>query len=285
VFFESEADLGHVQSMLASLSGQLGDVRRHSYVAVFGHESDENPVRLAIGAARSLVSAQLAARALVDLETVAVQVRPDGTRRHVSAAFSRRDRFPRGSDPSGVLMTAAAAALVAELSLEAVPVRAGLVHLGRRPRERVITQVEAPVELLLGRDQPLQQLVGSALASIEHRRPGIATVIGEAGHGKSQLLRVLVEQLRRRTGSAQLVALAAREPLAGEVDQMLGSVLRQFLDLPAERPDDAGRSLLLERLGAGTGEPLWAPAALALGWLSHDAPEIQALAVAPGTLR
>ncbi len=284
VFFESEADPGHVQSMIDSLSGQLGDVRRRSYVAVFGHESDENPVALAVRAARGLVSAGLATRVLVDIDRVAVQVRPDGTRRHVSGAFLRLERFPSTSDPSGVLITVAAAE-VAELSLEMVPVRAGIVGLGPRSRLPEVMPVESPVGLLIGRDQPLRDLVESALASIERGRPAIATVIGEAGHGKSQLLRALVEQLRRRAGFAQLVVLNAREPLAGEVDQTLGAVLRRFLHLPEQRPDDAGRGLIVDRLGPSAGEELWAPAALALGWLSHDAPEVRALAVAPGTLR
>ena len=95
----------------------------------------------------------------------------------------------------------------------------------------------------------------------------------------------LVEQLRPRAGAAQLVALVAREPLAGDVDQVLGAVLRRFLDLPEQPPADAGRSLIALRLGPGAGEQLWAAVALALAWLPHDAPEITALAVAPGRLR
>jgi eukaryotic-like serine/threonine-protein kinase len=213
---------------------------------------------------------------------VTVQVRPDGTQLHVSAAFLKADRFPSRSDPEGVLVTAAAAALLGELRLDTAPVRAGVAHVVRMPEVEDATRFSARIEPLVGRDHVVQQLVDRARAAIDRQTPTITTVLGEAGCGKSHLSLALLERLR---GAPQLIALGAHEPVAGDLDRTFRALVERALQLPPQRPDDAGRRAIVERLGSPLGDELWAAVALALDWLPEDAPELHALAVAPGALR
>ena len=87
--------------------------------------------------------------------------------------------------------------------------------------------------------------------------------------------------LRERLGEVTIVELRAREPMDGDPDRSLRSLLRRCLDLPPTMPDDNGQALLTEKLG----KALWPPAAMALGWLAPDAPPLRALGAAPGVLR
>src|SRR5262249_58707539 len=76
----------------------------------------------------------------------------------------------------------------------------------------------------------------------------------------------------------------ASERGAGEAG-LLGELLRAALDLPAERPPDAGRALLAARLGLVLAEEVWAGVAVALGWAGAGDDDVRAAAAAPGVLR
>ena len=85
-----------------------------------------------------------------------------------------------------------------------------------------------------------------------------------------------------------MVVVRAREPLAAGVPQTVRDLLFRLLDAttttPIGAPDDRGRSLLAARLGADYVAEHWAALAAVLGWIPDDAPELQALAVAPSAL-
>src|SRR5262249_51882354 len=84
----------------------------------------------------------------------------------------------------------------------------------------------------------------------------------------------------------QLLFLAAREPAGGAADQTVGELLSNLLLIPTgERPSDAGRGLLVDRLGEELAKEVWAGVALALDWSPLDAPEVKPFAAAPGALR
>src|SRR5207302_3712254 len=62
--------------------------------------------------------------------------------------------------------------------------------------EKDAATVRPPAEIpLIGRDAELEQLLEVATETLEGRRPGIATVLGSAGVGKTRLLAELVSRL------------------------------------------------------------------------------------------
>ncbi|HEY6106175.1 MAG TPA: serine/threonine-protein kinase PknK, partial [Anaeromyxobacteraceae bacterium] len=84
----------------------------------------------------------------------------------------------------------------------------------------------------------------------------------------------------------EVLELKAREPSAGEEGGTFRALLRWALDLPAApAPEDRGRSLLSAALPPEMGPDRWAAAALALGWIGPEAPELRGAGAAPGALR
>ncbi|HJZ85777.1 MAG TPA: protein kinase [Polyangia bacterium] len=267
LFLETEVELVSLREAVQSFGGQLAHAAGARFVFVFGPEAHENPVRRAVETAHALTERGLCARARVDLGPVTVQTRPDGTHRFLCAPLARADRFPQPSDPTGVMLTAAAASGVAE-----APVGDP-------------TCARSDTRALVGRESVLAQLAASAEGALGARRPGIATVLAEAGMGKSHLSAALLARLRASAPRLHLLELRAREPVGGDPDDTLRTFLRLLLDLPRAAPDDHGRAILLQRLHPDLGAELWPAVALALGWLEPDHPLVSDLAAAPGALR
>jgi eukaryotic-like serine/threonine-protein kinase len=252
LFFATEADVVAVQAQLAPLGGQLAHAAGGRYVAAFGPEAGDNPARRALRAAEEVLRQRLCERVRLDLEAVAVQTRRDGSKRFVSPLFTRAERFPADTGPAGLSLTPAAAAVLPDAAAP-VPGAAELVPV-RAPAPRVLADVEATAEMagwpLVGRDAVIDALVEGARRAVGDGVPATATVVGEAGQGKSHLFRVLVKRLGE-AGVAEVLALRAREPALGDVDHTLVQLLQRTLDLPATAPPDGGRDLLRERLGGG----------------------------------
>ncbi|MCG5054018.1 MAG: protein kinase [Myxococcales bacterium] len=261
---------------LASASPSLG------LVLAFDHESSDNPVRLAASAAQRVVELGMTDRALVDSFSVLVQIRPNGQRRFVSANFNRKDKYPGPSLPAGVLLTQAALELVPQLDAHPVPEHADL-HLLDTADKQELTVVGAVRHAFVGRDTELETLFASARAAASPT-PTIATVVAEGGLGKSELAGALASGLPTKVPAGNLFAFRCQEGLDGGGSRSLGELLRFALALPKEAPEDRGRALLAEHL-AHAGEGLWAPAALAVGWVGLELPELQETLAAPGALR
>jgi predicted ATPase len=285
VFFHGTGDAASVQSAVMSFGGELGYAAGHSYVAVFG-EKLENPARRALIAARAITARTISDRALVHLAQVTIQARSGGGRRYMSPLFTRADRFPQEGDPPGVLVTDSASKSLPELALEEISGRPGILRLvAERQGEEQATIVKQGAGPLIGREDVLASLLESARKAAEGGLPTIATVIAEAGHGKSHLCTAMLDQLEGGSAKAQLLQLRAREPVGGDADETLKELLTRLLRLPKEPPKDAGHALMEERLGPELGKELWAGVALIFGWVSADAPELRGLAAAPGVLR
>ena len=105
-------------------------------------------------------------------------------------------------------------------------------------------------------------------------------MISDGGMGKSHLCAALVEEAKRAHRGANVVELRAREPIEGEADANLRALLGRCFAVPAEKPADRGEALLGE-----LGPQLWPAAALTLGWMTPEEPELRTLAAAPGVLR
>src|SRR5262249_27469450 len=205
VFFQSSEDAASVQSALGSFGGQLAHAAGGSYVGVFGHETGDNPAKRALLAARGITGRKIAERALVDLAPVTVQARPGGARRYLSPLFARADRYPQGSDPAGVLLTEPCAKLLNDVPTASVSGREGIVRVVAEdaPRE-LATIVAQQAPPLVGREETLNTLVEDARAASTAGSPSIATVIADAGHGKSHLCAALIDRLRTIPGTQLL---------------------------------------------------------------------------------
>jgi tetratricopeptide (TPR) repeat protein len=265
---------------LASGGGQLAEAGRGGGVGLFGEKTSENPVARAIRLADSLIARKACRSAIVDLAAVATRRKPDGSERYVSAAFARLLKQVEAQTGGGVFLTAAAADLLPERRGAATADGALIAALPPARDDDALTVVRAANAPLFGRDEEMDRLVGAARASFNKQAPGLATVLAEGGLGKSHLCATLVEQLKLSDHGAAIIELRAREPIEGEGDGNLRALLARCFTLPADKPADRGQALLGE-----LGPTLWPAAALALGWMSPDEPELRALGAAPGLLR
>ena len=271
-----------LKGALAAIGADLAQVGKTSAGAVFGQKTAENPIRRALRAAESLLGRRLAVRALVDIASVTVQRRADGGERYVSSAFAKIEHLVSELDPGGVYITSAIAASAEEGRQEPLPGR-GVIRVlapADDATDSATVMREAAVPLV-GRTEVIDQLVTSADAAIRGGKPTIATVIADAGHGKTHFGAALGRALRAALGDVGIIELRAREPMDGDPDRSLRSLLRRCLDLPPVMPADQGEALLTQKLG----KALWPSAAMALGWLAPDDPHLRALGAAPGVLR
>ena len=287
VFLEATADPVAVHGAAAALGAVLAHAQGGRYALVFDPAVAENPVRLALRAARGLVERGLAPRALVDLAAATAVSRPGGADRYFSAAFAQPGSYPRSDDPPGALATARAAEVLVGLEAHPVAGREGLVSCppeATAPDEpTVLRQSAAP---LLGRDDVLDDLQRAARSATLEGAPALVAVLGEAGLGKSHLGAALADRLRRMSPSPEVVELRARQPAEAGEGGTLRALLRWALNLPPglALPADAGRALLSLALPEEAESDAWAGVALALGWISPEAPELRARAAAPGAL-
>lgn len=285
--FEATVTTGRIQQALTALGGQLMNVSGSRCVAIFGILASGNPVQRAYDSARALIAQSLIERALVDRDRVRVRRRPDGSQRLFSAAFLSQERYPQPGDPAGVLLTQEAAYALPDV--RTTPVRDGILRVLQREDddgnagEATIFQIGAT--RLIGRAQQRRELVDSARKATDDARPTIATVLSEPGFGKSHLSAAVLTELRDIIPGVEIIHLRAREPLGGESQDTLRSLLRTTLRLPVDAPADHGHALLLDRLGREVGAEVWPAAAMIMGWLPTDATAVRRLSAAPAALR
>src|SRR5580698_8096635 len=129
LFFESKGEVAAVREAMASVGAQLAHTAGAQYVLAFGHEVGDNPTRAAANAGEMIIARGLAKRALVDLASVSIQARPDGTRRYQSPLFSKKEQYPGESDPEGILLSPGALEVLPDLPVEPVPGRPGTSRL------------------------------------------------------------------------------------------------------------------------------------------------------------
>ena len=286
VYFRSPVDVITVQRRLLSLGAELAYASGNHFAAVYSHEVGDNPARRALRAGRELVKLGVCGRALVDLAPVSVQVRPDGGRRFWSPLFAREDRFGGAGDPGGVFATSEAAATIPELA------RGALTAQGWVSAEGVLTGGRTDTQSLglegrpfVGRDEVLAALLRSARRTVARGLPATAVVLAEAGLGKSHLGQVLLDRLGTIDLRAEIIDLRARPPDFGDADRTLRELLQRALGLPVTPAPEAARALIERHLGPDHSPVDAAILALSLGWIGPGAPELRALAAAPGALR
>jgi predicted ATPase len=291
--FASPLDPIALRGRIEALGGHMMRAAGGRYVVAFGHEAEENPARLSLRAAQDLLYRGICERVWLDLATVSVTVRPDGSKRLVSALVASADRSPTPEGPAGILLSPAARAVLSDADLAAArtpgavtAVADGPLLLGEDPMTRL-----SETGPLVGREDLLDALALCALRSVHERTPSVTAVIGEAGHGKSHLRRLLVERLRGIMNEGVVISLRAREPIAGGGDSVR-DLLEEALELSPSLPERERIPALRERLGGSRSAEAEAALALALGWVSPPRgdepvgfPELRALEAAPGALQ
>lgn len=282
LYFSSAAGAPAVQAALVASGGQLAHAGRGRFTGVFDGEASDHPLRRAVFAAHALFGEGLTVRALVDLASVAMQRRSSGPARYLSAAFAREDLQPRETDPAGLHATAVAAPLLTDQLWQ--PLRDSLFHERTRSGPGDSTAVMLGAGPLVGREELLCGLLDGARRAIETPEPTLAVITAESGYGKSHLCAALVDGLRAALATAELIEVRAREPVVGDADEGLRSLLRRTLEL-GEGSAEAGRAQVFAALGEELGLELWPAVALTLGFLPPDDPALLGLRAAPGVLR
>ena len=288
VAFESDEEVMNIERRLLLLGGQLAHVARGRYVAVFGQELGDSPARLALRAALELVKLKVCERALVDRAPVSIRTRVNGSRVFLSPLFGRAEGFPTAADPTGVLLSPAAARALGDVEGTIVP-RTGWIRVGRSRNESDIETAvgSALAAQMFGREDVLKELLGSAEQAARTQTPTLIAVLGEGGSGKSLLGAALAKKLRSGSARADVVELRARGVSEGGSGQLIRALLRAALDMldePDAPPADGGRALLIDAIGAARGEELWPAASLGLGWMRPASPALRPLETAPGAL-
>ncbi|MCP3165010.1 serine/threonine-protein kinase [Myxococcus qinghaiensis] len=290
LFLTSRANPVSLQKGLSSYGGHLAFTDGPRIAAVFDPDVGENPVRRAMRAAEGLADRGLAASALVDVSAVTVQRRPTGTPRYLGAILSRADRYPTGPETHGLLLSPAAAEAVPEVPCTEVPGHPGLLRPaspGAAPRPD-ITVLQLGSEVLVGREAELTSLMDSARAAVGAAAPTLVTVLGERGLGKSHLAAALARELQMQLPLTRIYTTRSREPVQGDPDGTLRTLLRCALNaFESENTDteEQGRAAIMQRLGPTLGSELWPGVAATLGWYAPGGPELQSWAAAPGALR
>jgi len=283
LFFESKSNVGAVREAMSSVGAQLAHTAGAQYVLAFGHEVGDNPTRAAATAGEMFVARGIARRVLVDLASVSVQARPDGTRRYQSPLFTKKEQYPAEADPDGVLLSPAAQEVLPDVPVEVLPGPRGLAKPRKTQETSERTTTRMGVAPLVGRDDVLRTLLDSARAVVSGQ-PTIFTLLGGPGYGKTHLAQMLVQHLEV-VPSFQLMFVRAKEVLGGVEEQTTRELLRATLGLPDAAPPDLGRALLAEKLGAELGREVWGGVAVSMGWAAPEHPELRAAAAAPGALR
>jgi len=276
-----------IQASVETFGGHLAQAGPGRCVCAFRHRGGDNPGQRAVSAAEALLAKGLAERVRVDAGTVAVRQRPGGPPRLLSAAFDEAVRYPGATDPAGLRLTSAARAILPAIPCEPAPDHPDLFVLATAGEEtggttsRTVVPDASP---FIGRAHALRGLLNEAEQALRESRPRVASVLAEAGLGKTRLGAELAHQLRQRFREAKIIELRARQPLENNADETMAELLRRAAGLPRVPPLDGGRTLLVERLGElGTGG--YVGAALVLGWIAPSDPAVQALRSAPGVVR
>ena len=238
----------------------------HIVIAFPAAESPAAGVRAAVRAAGELRAILTTAPAAPGVDGAAVVHVADVRVRHRRGRTTLLGRAldspaswstaPGDGDGDGILLTREAAATLDRSATRAVgPGMGGAGFFALAATGEATGEPEAPA--LRGRAHLVDVLVEDSA-----RGPGITTVIGDAGLGKSRIIEEVAGRLAAH-GDVELVVVHARSPAHGMDGGLIAALLRRGLELPAGPTSRDDIAMRVDR-------PWRAAVALALG-VSSDA--------------
>ncbi len=244
-----EAGAGPVIAAVGSRRGFIARQRGQRCLAVFSARDLDDPARAALAAARELAQGG-GARVALHLASVRLRRVAGGLHAAYGAPVERPETWLPAEPWRGLVMT--------EEFQRALPED----ELAPTPPDAPESLSEPP---LLGRDDVLSALAGSATDAFDGTCPGLFTLIGDAGLGKTRLTAEAACVAGVPVPDVRVVVVRALHPIHGGAAQAVRALLRVALDAPDEIPDDP-RGFCVERLGEPIGGATWEAVAAALGW-------------------
>ncbi|MBI3182496.1 MAG: protein kinase [Myxococcales bacterium] len=183
--------------------------------------------------------------------------------------------WPKEAEKGSVLFTSEAAELLGASTLSPTPLPGFFARSSR------LVVPEPRARTLRGRSDILAALLETARSAFAEGIPTLATVLGEAGLGKSRLLEAVTAELHSVPTAPLVVVLQA-----GESATHLARLIRLALALrEEERSPEQVRAACIERLGEQLGRTAFPAAAWTLGLFSDAHPDVATLKSTPSAWR
>ncbi|WP_434041722.1 MULTISPECIES: protein kinase domain-containing protein [Sorangium] len=247
----AEAGAGPVIAAVGGRRGFVARQRGQRCVAVFSARDVDDPARAALAAARELAQ-RGGVRVALHLASVRLRRVAGGLHAVYGTPVERPETWLPAEPWCGLAMTG-------EFE-RALPDE----ELAPTPPDAPDSMAEPP---LLGRDDVLSALAGSATDAFDGACPGLFTLVGDSGLGKTRLTAEAASIAGVPVPDVRVVAVRALHPIHGGASHAVRALLRVALDAPDEVPDDP-RGFCAERLGEPLGSAAWEAVAAALGWAS-----------------
>ncbi|MGK3987158.1 protein kinase [Sorangium sp. So ce136] len=247
----AEAGAGAVIAAVGSRRGFIARQRGQRCVAVFSARDVDDPARAALAAARDLAQSG-GVRVALHLASVRLRRVAGGLHAVYGTPVERPETWLPAEPWCGLAMTEEFERALPDAELAPTPPDAP-ESLGEPP--------------LLGRDDVLSALAGSATDAFDGTCPGLFTLVGDAGLGKTRLTAEAACIAGVPLPDVRVVAVRALHPIHGGAAQAVRALLRVALDAPEDVPEDP-RGFCVERLGEPLGSATWEAVAAALGWAS-----------------
>ncbi|AUX34765.1 MULTISPECIES: serine/threonine-protein kinase [Sorangium] len=245
----AEAGAGPVIAAVGSRRGFVARQRGQRCLAVFSARDVHDPARAALAAAREIAE-RSGARVALHLASVRLRRVSGGMHAAYGSPVERPETWLPPEPWRGLAMT--------EEFQRALPEE----ELAPTPPDDPESLGEPP---LLGRDDVLSALAGSATEAFDGACPGLFTLIGDAGLGKTRLTAEAACIAGVPVPDVRVVVVRALHPIHGGAAQAVRALLRVALDAPDGTPDDP-RGFCVARLGEALGGATWEAVAAALGW-------------------
>lgn len=285
---EAGSESALVMTAVTARKGFIARQRGSRLGCVFSGLYMEDPLGAAIAVARE-VAGRRTARVALHLAELTLRRKDQGPPAVHGAPIEHPDTWLPPGDWDGIVLTTDIVRAMPESELSGVALDPTLSGAPGAVFYRLAGRSDHPSPAvravpLLGRDDVMNALGASLSASVIGACPGLFTLLGDVGLGKSRLADEAAALVRRAHPDARILVLRASQPLAGDERarasrQLLASVLEVN---DQARPDDP-RAFCQARLGEQLGDEVWKAVSAALGWTSPKETGVSTASLRHGT--
>jgi hypothetical protein len=251
---ESPHAAAPVMAVIAAHRGVVARQRGRRFVGVFSGLHVDDPARAALSAARELVDRH-GARAALHLAPVVLRWKERGAPSVFGAPVDRPETWIPKEPWSGLFLSDAMARVAT--AIEAATAESQL--------EGSAEDSAGAGPALVGRREELDAIGASVAEVFARQEPGLFTLLGGPGLGKSRLAARAAGLSRSARDDARILSFAAAPGAAITAGSLTARVLSRALSAPEAPPDDA-RAFCVAHLGEQIGAEVWPAVAAALGW-------------------